>query len=316
MQFLGREEMPVDSNIPNELQRLSNQPRILVRRAAAPRKDAKCVVYWMQRAMRILDNPALDVAIEAGNLLGLPVVVYFSVIPNYPNANLRHYHFLAQGLRDVAEDAAERGVGFVLRRPPDNSLEAFLEEVQAALLIGDENPCREPERWRRVLAKTREGSILDRGCRCCGAFAGVRTCLFSAASLPSAFEGGVAEDILSRRRSWLRNTSGIRRKPLPSFPVDRDITEGFDKLDRSVKPVDTFTGGTRSALRRLREFVETRSRRVRDDTQSSRDQRHQPLVAVSALRQHRPAHDCAGGRRSCRGRARRQARRAIGFLSS
>ena len=103
------------SDIPEELARLADQPRVLVRRSGPPRAGAKCVVYWMQRAMRILDNPALDVAIEAGNLLGLPVVVYFSVIPNYPNANLRHYHFMAQGLRDVAEDAAERGVGFVLR---------------------------------------------------------------------------------------------------------------------------------------------------------------------------------------------------------
>jgi deoxyribodipyrimidine photo-lyase len=70
----------------------------------------------MQHAMRIPDNPALDVAIDAANLLGLPVVVFFSVIPNYPNANLRHYHFLQQGLRDVEEDAAERGVGFVCCR--------------------------------------------------------------------------------------------------------------------------------------------------------------------------------------------------------
>jgi deoxyribodipyrimidine photo-lyase len=92
------------------------------------------------------------VAIEAGNLLELPVVVFSSVFSNYPNANLRHYHFLQQGLRDVAEDAAERGVGFVLRRHPDNSLEEFVEEVEAALLIGDENPCREPERRRRALA--------------------------------------------------------------------------------------------------------------------------------------------------------------------
>ena len=103
--------------------------------------------------MRIADNPALDAAIEAGNLLGLPVIVFFSVISNYPHANLRHYYFMQQGLRDVAEDAAARGVGFVLRRHPDNSLEAFLEEVRAALLIGDENPLREPERWRSVLAR-------------------------------------------------------------------------------------------------------------------------------------------------------------------
>ena len=114
--------MPENAEFPEELARLANQARVLVRRRGVPRMGGRCVVYWMQRAMRILDNAALDVAIEAANLLGLPVVVYFSVIANYPNANLRHFHFLQQGLRDVAEDAAERGVGFVLRRHPDNSL--------------------------------------------------------------------------------------------------------------------------------------------------------------------------------------------------
>ena len=140
-----------NAQIPEELAKLGERPRVEVRRRGVPRKDGRCVVYWMQRAMRIEDNPALDVAIEAGNLLGLPVVVYFQVIPNYPNANLRHYHFLQQGLRDVEADAEARGVGIVVRRSPDK-LEEFLEEVQAAILVGDENPCREPERWRKVLA--------------------------------------------------------------------------------------------------------------------------------------------------------------------
>src|SRR5690348_2657976 len=119
---------------PEDLARLADNPRILVRREAPPGPDARCIVYWMQRAMRIHQNPALDVAIDAANLLGLPVVVFFSVIPNYPNANLRHYHFLQQGLRDVKEDAKERGVGFILRRYPNISLEKFLEEVRAAIL--------------------------------------------------------------------------------------------------------------------------------------------------------------------------------------
>src|ERR1039457_4856409 len=123
------------NGLPEELGLLAAEPRVLVRQGGVPRQGGQCVVYWMQRAMRIVDNPALDVAIEAGNLLALPVVVYFQVISNYPNANLRHYHFLQQGLRDVAEDAAERGVGFVVRRPPDNSLDAFLAEVKGALLI-------------------------------------------------------------------------------------------------------------------------------------------------------------------------------------
>ncbi len=92
---------PAASQIPAELAALAGQPRVLVRRAGPPRKQGKCVVYWMQRAVRAVDNPALDVAIEAANILGIPVVIYFGVIPNYPNANLRHYHFLQQGLRDA-----------------------------------------------------------------------------------------------------------------------------------------------------------------------------------------------------------------------
>jgi deoxyribodipyrimidine photo-lyase len=208
----------------------------------------------MQRAMRIQDNPALDVAIEAANLLGLPIVVYFQVIANYPNANLRHYHFLAQGLRDVAEDAAERGVGFVVRRAPEASLEAFLEEVQAALLIGDENPLREPERWRNVLAKRLRipywtvdadvvvpSRVFDRSFVLLHHF---RPHL--KAQLPKYL---VSPQTIAPEYTWKPT------KRLDSFPLDSDITEGFRKLDRSVGPVDTFTGGTHAALRRLREFV-------------------------------------------------------------
>src|SRR5277367_5663740 len=118
--------------LPEALAAIAADKRVLVRRGGEPLADGKCVVYWMQRAQRALDNPALEVAIACGNALGPPVVVYFSVIANYPNANLRHYYFMQQGLRDVAEGLAERGVGFVVRRAVDgDSLEGFLEEVRA-----------------------------------------------------------------------------------------------------------------------------------------------------------------------------------------
>ena len=70
-------------------------------------------------------------------------MIYFAVIPNYPSANLRHYHFLDQGFHDVEADSPNAAFGFIVRRPPHNSLEALLTEVNAALVIGDENPCRE-----------------------------------------------------------------------------------------------------------------------------------------------------------------------------
>ncbi|MGA8289085.1 MAG: deoxyribodipyrimidine photolyase, partial [Acidobacteriaceae bacterium] len=86
----------------------------------------------MQRAQRGLNNAAVDCAVNIANELGLPLIVYFSAIPNYPNANLRHYVFLNQGLPDIEADLAERNISFLVRRPPNNSLDHFLEEVKAA----------------------------------------------------------------------------------------------------------------------------------------------------------------------------------------
>lgn len=243
-----------ESRLPDAIALLADQLRVLVRCGGGPRKGGRCVVYWMQRAVRIVDNPALDVAIEAANLLGLPVVVYFQVIPNYPNANLRHYHFLQQGLRDVEEDAAERGVGFVLRRSPESSLEAFLEEVEAALLVGDENPCREPERWRKVLAKRLKlpywtvdadvvvpSRVFDRSFHLLHHFR-------------PHLKAELANYLVGPEKAvpiypWKP------KKKLESYALNRDITEGFVKLDRRIGPVDSFTGGTHRALMRLREFV-------------------------------------------------------------
>ena len=263
------------AQIPEELAKLADQPRVLVRRGGAPRKDGICVVYWMQRAMRIVDNPALDVAIEAANLLGLPVVVYFQVIPNDPNANLRHYRFLQQGLRDVAADAAARELTFIVRRLPSR-VEEFLEEVQAALLIGDENPCREPERWRRTLARrlripywTVDADVV------------VPSRVFGRsfvllhhfrprlhAELPKYL---VATANIEPLHAWKP------RKVPPGFSLLEDIATGFAKLDRTIQPVDSFTGGTHPALRRLGEFVNNELK----DYEESRN--HPELQGTSRL---------------------------------
>ena len=246
--------MPRQPDQPEDLARLADNARILVRRNGPPRPDGKCVVYWMQRSMRIHENPALDVAIDAANLLGLPVVVFFSVIPNYPNANLRHYHFLQQGLRDVEEDAKDRGVGFILHRYPDNSLEKFLEEVDAAILVGDENPCREPERWRKVLARrlklpywTVDADVV------------VPSAVFARdyfllqhmrphlkAALPRFL---VAPHSPKPQHAW------HKPKSLLNDSLAEDITRGFKDLDRTIQPVDAFTGGTHAALKFLRHFL-------------------------------------------------------------
>jgi hypothetical protein len=67
-------------------------------------------------------DPALNLAVDVGNEVERPVVVFFAPVPFYPHANLRHYRFLAEGIPDLAEELARRRVGFVLRAFPEHSL--------------------------------------------------------------------------------------------------------------------------------------------------------------------------------------------------
>ena len=83
-----------------------------------------------------------------------PVVAFLCAVPFYPHANLRHYHFLSEGIADIAERSGETKHWFrAARRYPDHSLMKFCDEVKAALVVGDENPMREPDHWRRIATK-------------------------------------------------------------------------------------------------------------------------------------------------------------------
>src|ERR1700736_4752667 len=112
----------------DEVSRLASNARVNVRRPGEPESQGSCVIYWMQRAQRALDNPALEVAVQAANLLNKPCVVFLAPVPFYPHANLRHYRFLNQGIPAIATGLRKRGIGFVLRRYPEHHLLKFCGE--------------------------------------------------------------------------------------------------------------------------------------------------------------------------------------------
>ena len=227
--------------------------RVRLRRSGWPDPDGTCVVYWMQRSQRGVDNPALDVAIEAANALGKPCVAFFAPVPFYPNANLRHYRFLAEGIPDIAEALAKRGVAFALRRYPDHSLLKFCEEVRAALVVGDENPMREPERWRQVAAKKLRVPFWTVDSDVIVPSRVIEKEQYAAFIIRKKLEAQLDRFLVKPKNLGAKVAWPMRvpvSSPLPGF----DISEGWN-LDRSVAPVSTFKGGTSHALKLLRDFV-------------------------------------------------------------
>ncbi len=242
--------------VSQELERLTQHVRVTVRRGGAPKTDGRCVVYWMQRAQRGIDNHAVDVAVEVANLLGLPLVAYFAGIKNFPHANLRHYVFLNQGLPDIEAELAKRNISFVMRRAPHESHERLLQDVNAAFLIGDENPMRVPESWRSQLAEkitipfwTVDTDVVVPSKLIEKAQYGAYTIRPRLYRLLPEFLVPYAN--LHAEYTWLRP------KGFHADSVHEDMTAGWEEFDRSVGPADFWKGGTYAALDRLKLFTGT-----------------------------------------------------------
>jgi deoxyribodipyrimidine photo-lyase len=240
------------------LAQLTEDPRVTVRRAGAPAAEGKCVVYWMQRAQRGVENPALDVAVAAANELGKPVVVFFAPVPSYPHANFRHYRFLAEGIPDIAAALERRNIGFALRRFPEHSLLRFCDEVKPALVVGDENPLREPENWRRKAAQKLRVPLWTVDADVIVPSRLLEKPQYAAHIIRPRLQAQLARFLvpaknLPAREHW--------KKPddLHTLPLEADIPRDW-QLDRSVAPVTQWRAGSREALRLLADFIQNKLR--------------------------------------------------------
>jgi deoxyribodipyrimidine photo-lyase len=78
--------------------------------------------------------------------------VVFGITDDYPEANLRHYTFMLEGLKDAQEALAKRGIKLVVRKgsPDEVAIEAGRD---ASLIVTDRGYMRPQKRWREKVAK-------------------------------------------------------------------------------------------------------------------------------------------------------------------
>jgi deoxyribodipyrimidine photo-lyase len=125
--------------------------------------------------------------------------------------------------------------------------------VRAALVIGDENPLREPRHWRQLVGRqlrvpfwTVDADVI----------------VPSRMLLKEQYAAYTARPIIHRLLSEFLQPPGnskarIQWQPdakLQSLPPDTAITEDWT-LDRTVGPVEKFSGGSEAGLQRLKSFL-------------------------------------------------------------
>jgi deoxyribodipyrimidine photo-lyase len=214
------------------------------------------VLYWMQAAQRICDNHALEFAIQMANNQDCPLVVAFVIMPNFPNANLRHFTFMLQGIAQLQEDLKARGIAFVLRI--GNPSEEIVELGQQAKLVVFDGGYSVYERTIR----NQTALLLKRPVYC------VETNLIvpiERAYTKEAYAAyAIRPSIMRQIEKYLDHVEILyvtRQVQLEDFrtlnihDVDEFIKEHLPMLD-AVKPSTVYFGGEREALRHLHAFIE------------------------------------------------------------
>ena len=220
--------------------------------------DGAYVLYWMQEAQRVEHNHALEYAVQRANELEQRLLVVFGLTDGYPEANLRHYTFMLEGLKDVEEALEERKIKLVGRRGSPDEVVLDLGK-DASLIVCDMSYLRPQKEWREKVA---EGA----GCL----VVQVETEVVVPVELASNKQEHAARTLRPKIREHLDDflveleptTVGKQSLSMKAEGLDlsdsEKILDDMD-LDESVGPVShLYRGGTTEAKRILEDFLKNR----------------------------------------------------------
>ncbi|MFO8077362.1 MAG: deoxyribodipyrimidine photo-lyase [Thermoplasmatota archaeon] len=212
------------------------------------------VIYWMQQSQRTHDNHALEFAAQKANDLNKPLLVYFGITSDFPDANWRHYHFMLQGLQDVEKNLSKRNIRFILgiEHPVDGMNKLSRE---AALVVVDCGYLRIQKQWRNTVAAKIDCPLFQ-----------VESDVIVPVETASEKEEYAAYTLRPKiHRKLSQFLTEIRQRQVKissldySFPsvADQKLKNIVSRLsiDDSVSPVESFVGGEQQARKRLAYFL-------------------------------------------------------------
>ena len=220
-------------------------------------QKGKYILYWMQASQRAEYNHALEFAILKANELRQPVIVFFGITDQFPEANERHYTFMLEGLKQIKDSLNKRGIQMViLNQSPE--VAAFHLARRASLTVVDRGYLRIQRIWREDASQRMECPLFQ-----------VESDVIVPVEETSPKEEYTAATIRSKIKRKLNAFLVPLKEHEPivdsldldfdSFDID-NLEEAISKLriDKSVKRVDFFHGGAKEAKRHLEVFLDSK----------------------------------------------------------
>jgi deoxyribodipyrimidine photo-lyase len=218
-------------------------------------REGGYVLYWMQSSQRAEQNHALEYAVQRANDLDQRLLVVFGLTDDYPEANLRHYTFMLEGLKDAQEAIEKRGIEMVVREgsPEEVALEAGKD---ASLIVTDRGYMRPQKKWREKVAREADCLVTQ-----------VESDVVVPVELASGKQEHAARTLRPKIQEYLedflvalrptrveKRSKNMREDGLDLSDVEK-VLDGMD-LDRSVGALShLYKGGNSEAKKIFRRFL-------------------------------------------------------------
>lgn len=215
------------------------------------------IVYWMQSSQRTKYNHALEYAIKLANEYDKPLIVYFGITDDFPEANSRHYYFMLEGLQDVKDKLKKRNIKFIIKHisPEEGAVEL---SKNAAMMVVDRGYLKVEKKWRKYTSDNIKCPLIQ-----------VETNVLVPVEVASSKEEYAAYTIRKKINKNLKEfTNDFDEEKLKNSSMDLDIdTEIFEiddidkaidklDLDKEVKKSKFLKGGESEAEKHLNVFLD------------------------------------------------------------
>jgi deoxyribodipyrimidine photo-lyase len=220
-------------------------------------KDGEFVAYWMQSSQRLEYNQALGYAVEMSNQLNQPLLIFFLLNANFPEAEYGHFKFMIEGLKEIKNNLSKADINFYL---VDYKEFEDLKKItkDASLVVSEKVYLKHLRQWKNEAAD-----------RLALPFYLVESNLVCPIEEVSEKEEYAAYTIRKKinkirdnylkeyQRNILDNKSKIELEASSLNLVD-DLDHYLDSLnfDQEIKYKNYFVGGYLEAKKKLNEFIQ------------------------------------------------------------
>jgi deoxyribodipyrimidine photo-lyase len=211
----------------------------------------------MQASKRTKYNYALDYSIQLSNKYKKPLIVFFGLTDNFPDANLRHYHFMLQGLKDVKKYLDDLGLKFIIQKiSPEKGITNLSKE--SCVVVVDRGYLRIQRFWRKYAAENMKCPLIQ-------VEGDVIVPVEKASDKEEFAARTIRPKISNKKDDYLYPLKSINpainslNNKLETIDL-KDIKKILSEinLDKSVKPVENFYGGQKYAEKFLKDFLKNK----------------------------------------------------------